>query len=126
MSMWKTKLCLNVFANEVPVKEQIALFKKTGFEGFFVEWREGMDLKDIRDCADSIGMYFQSVHAPFGRAADMWRDGEKAEDALKELLHCLENVASVGVKIMVCHAWTRDMRCVTTEARICSRFTVTD
>ena len=103
--MWKTKLCLNVIKNEIPIKEQLALFKKTGFEGFFVSWQEGMDLKEIRNYADSIGMYFQSVHAPFGKAADMWRGGEKAETALDELLHCLEDVAGAGVKIMVCHAW---------------------
>ncbi len=103
--MWKTKLCLNVLKNSVPVKEQIALFKKIGFDGFFVSWQEGVDLKDIRRYADSLDMYFQSVHAPFGRAADMWRGGEKAEGALEELLRCLEDVADAGVEIMVCHAW---------------------
>ena len=103
--MWETKLCLSVFKNKISIKEQLALFKKTGFDGFFVSWQEGMDLKDIRNYADSIGIYFQSVHAPFGKAADMWRGGEKAEKALCELLHCLEDVASAGVKIMVCHAW---------------------
>lgn len=103
--MWKTKLCLGVFSNGVPVKEQIALFKKAGFEGFFLCWEKGVDLKDIRAYADSTGMYFQSVHAPFGRAADMWRGGEKAALALDELLCCLEDVASVGVPILVCHTW---------------------
>ena len=103
--MWKTKLCLNVLKNDVPVKEQLDLFKRTGFEGFFVSWQEGVDLKDIRAYADSIGMYFQSVHAPFGKAADMWRGGEKADAALCELLRCLEEVAGAGVEIMVCHAW---------------------
>ncbi len=103
--MWKTKLCLNLLKNDVPVKEQLDLFKRTGFEGFFVSWQEGVDLKDIRAYADSIGMYFQSVHAPFGKAADMWRGGEKADAALRELLRCLDEVAGAGVKIMVCHAW---------------------
>ena len=103
--MLKTKLCLNVLNNGIPPKDQLELFKKTGFEGFFILWQKDMDLKAICDYADSIGMYFQSVHAPFGGAADMWRGGKKSEEALDELLHCLDEVASVGVEIMVCHAW---------------------
>ena len=92
-------------ANEMPAKEQIALFRKTGFEGFFVCWEKGMDLKDIRKYADSIGMYFQSVHAPFTKAADMWRGDEAADVALAELIECLECTHAAGVKILVCHAW---------------------
>ena len=103
--MWKYKLCLGTFKGEDNIKEQIALFKKAGFEGFFVGYRDNIDLKEIRDYADSIGMYFQSVHAPFHGAADMWRGGEKAENALNELLTCAKEVARAGVKIMVCHAW---------------------
>ena len=50
-------------------------------------------------------MHFQSVHAPFLKAANMWRGGEAAEAAKEELLACLEETARAGVKIMVCHAW---------------------
>ena len=103
--MWKYKLCLGVFGSKGDAKAQISLFKKAGFEGFFVGYRNDIDLKDIRDYADSIGMYFQSVHAPFHGVADMWRGGEKAEAALNELLTCVKEVARAGVKIMVCHAW---------------------
>lgn len=103
--MWKRKLCLCVYGNETPIKDQIMLFKKAGFDGFFVSWEDNIDLCDIRNYADEIGMYFQSVHAPFLGASDMWRGGEKAESALAELLKCLSDVASAGVETMVCHAW---------------------
>ncbi|MBE6597563.1 MAG: sugar phosphate isomerase/epimerase [Ruminococcaceae bacterium] len=103
--MWKTKLCLNILGNGVPPKEQLELFKKTGFEGFFISWREGLDLGEIREYADSLGLCFQSVHSPFLKAADMWRGGDRAAVALAEQLSCLEDVAAVGVKIMVCHTW---------------------
>ena len=63
--MWNNKLCLCVHGGETPVEEQIALFKKVSFDGFFVLWQEGMSLRKIRDFSDSLGMYFQSVHAPF-------------------------------------------------------------
>ena len=49
MIMWKTKLCLNTLHPDMPIKEQIALFRATGFDGFFVLWKNGLDLKDIRD-----------------------------------------------------------------------------
>ena len=94
--MWKRKLCLNLLSETIPVKEQLLLFKKTGFEGFFAAWKRGVNLKEIRDLADSVGMYFQSVHAPFGKAADMWRGGERARLAQKELLECLDAIAEAG------------------------------
>ena len=103
--MWKYKLCLGTFRLKGDEKAQIEMFKKAGFEGFFVGYREQIDLKAIRDYADSIGMYFQSVHAPFHGAADMWRGGEKAEKALAELLECVKEASRAGVKIVVCHAW---------------------
>ena len=103
--MWNKKLCLNLLKNDLTKNEQIALYKKAGFEGFFVVWEDGDNLREVREYADSIEMYFQSVHAPFDKAADMWRGGEKAEVALNELLRCLEDTADAGVQILVCHAW---------------------
>ena len=103
--MWKTKLCMNLIAGDSEIQERLALYRKTGFEGFFVTWREGIDLLQIRRFADEEGMLFQSVHAPFSKAADMWRGGEGAAVALDQLLRCAEDVAAAGVKIMVCHTW---------------------
>lgn len=96
---------MNTLHGTLPVKEQILLIKNAGFEGFFTSWKKGVDLKDIREYADSIGMYFQSVHAPFLKVANMWRGGAAADEALEELTACLEDTAAAGVKIMVCHAW---------------------
>ena len=98
-------LCLNTLNRNIPKKEQIALIKAAGFDGFFTLWQRGEDLSDIRKFADGVNMYFQSVHAPFLRVADMWRGGAAAEAALEELTACLEETARAGVEIMVCHAW---------------------
>ena len=57
--MWKTKLCLNIFKNGIPVKEQLALFKKTGFEGFFVLFPIVLGVK--------LGSLFNVSHASLGR-----------------------------------------------------------
>ena len=51
--MWKTKLCLgtnNQF--ELSVPEQIKLFKKIGFEGFFTGYSNREDIAEYRKLAD--------------------------------------------------------------------------
>lgn len=99
--MYGTKLCLGTIKFGLTIKEQIKLFKETGFDGFFVDWTDDTDIRDIKEYADSIGMIFQSIHAPFGRAADMWTDN--SDDAVDELLRCLKDCSENDVPIMVCH-----------------------
>lgn len=103
--MWKTKLCLGTDGDfGIPIADQIRLFRKVGFEGFFTEWQTGADVAGWKRAADEIGMDYQSIHAPFGRAADMWEKGPKADEAVHELLSCLRDCAENGVPIMVLHA----------------------
>ena len=63
--MYKKKLCLSASKSYgISFPEQIRLFKKTGFEGFFVLWEKGMD-EDIKECfevAKEENMIFQSKH----------------------------------------------------------------
>lgn len=102
--MYKTKMCLGTSDQYgITIKEQIKLFKDVGFDAFFVNWYEGIDIKEIKEYADSLGMIFQSIHAPFGKSADMWTQGEEAETAVSELLECLNDCAENDVPIMVCH-----------------------
>lgn len=102
--MWKTRLCLATYCNGIPLKEQMVLIKNTGFDGFFLSWNAKVDLKPIRAFADELGLYFQSVHAPFGGATVMWKEGEEGEKAVAELLQCVDDTAGAGVEILVCHA----------------------
>ena len=65
--MWKTKLCLgtnNQF--ELSVPEQIKLFKKIGFEGFFTDYTTHEDIAEYKKqlsgkvpgyVIDATGMY---------------------------------------------------------------------
>lgn len=102
--MYKTKMCLGTSDQYgITIKEQIKLFKDVGFDAFFVNWYEGIDIKEIKEYADSLGRIFQSIHAPFGKSADMWTQGEEAETAVSELLECLNDCAENDVPIMVCH-----------------------
>ncbi len=103
--MYKTKLCLGIeTAKELPYEERIALYKKIGFEAFFVDWKKEIDYKAMKAAADKEGMIIQSIHAPFHKMASMWERDEKTEEALSELLECVDACGILGTDIMIVHA----------------------
>lgn len=100
------KLCLGLnsqFGKEN--KEQIALIKKAGFDAYFLNWQPDLDVKELKEYGDELGMICQSMHAPFGKMADMWEEGEKAETATNELLRCVEDCYENQIPILVCHCF---------------------
>ena len=102
--MYKTKLCLGTSESfGISTKEQIRLFKKVGFDGFFTGWSSGCDIALYRRIADEEGMIYQSIHAPFGNSAVMWKSYEEAKAAIDELLACVEDCGKFDVPIMICH-----------------------
>src|SRR5690625_7601867 len=71
----------------MPVTDQIKTFARIGFDGFFTDWQSDYPFEEWVRTAKDTGMIYQSIHAPFGRAADMWGEDEsKGELALNELL----------------------------------------
>ena len=104
--MWKMNLCLGTSPRfGLTNLEQIDLFQKIGFNGFFVNWDENTDLMEIRRHADETGMYFQSVHAPFAKMDRLWYPDEFTEPTVQRLLSCLEACKTAKVPIMVLHAF---------------------
>ena len=102
-TMWKTKLCLGTGCQfDLPVPEQIRLFRKIGFDGFFTDYTGPADVKEQKRLADETGMLYQSVHAPFGRMKEMWETGE---EAAAELMDCLRACAENGIPMMVAHTF---------------------
>ena len=101
--MWKKRLCLAAHFGDVDVNEQIELYGKVGFEGFFTEYNG--HLSEYRETAERCGMYYQSVHAPYVRMNLLWRDVVETEDAVNELLRCVDDSADAGVPIVVAHAY---------------------
>ena len=104
--MWKQPLCINLVKglNIDPI-EQLRLIKATGFDGFFAVWREPGQLDPLAEEAQQLGLLFQSIHAPFGKARSMWEDSENGEIAEQELLACLQDCARLNVPIMVIHGY---------------------
>lgn len=98
--------CIGLSRNWGPFEDTLATAADVGWNGFFVCWRPGDDLRPLADRARALGMLHQSVHAPWGKAADLWgADEEKGEAAVAELVACLEAAAAAGASFVVVHAW---------------------
>ena len=105
--MWKQKLGLGVLGLPgMTVADEIRAMKRVGFEAFFTGWSKGAPVDEWAAVARECGMIYQSIHAPFGRAADIWgADEAKGEAAVEELCDCLDDCQKAGVPIMVAHAF---------------------
>ncbi|MBQ8509106.1 MAG: sugar phosphate isomerase/epimerase [Clostridia bacterium] len=104
--MWNYKLCLGTSSQfGLPTEEQIPLFRQIGFDAFFTGWQPGAPIAKWREIADSVGIEYQSIHAPFSKMNAMWQEGEAGIAAAKELCDCLADCAANGVPIMVAHAF---------------------
>lgn len=93
----------------IPIADQIRLYKKTGFEGFFLEyqhteeWRK--NIAEWRKIADEEGMIFQSIHAPFSLMRAIWSTNPDADEAVDQLIGCVRTCAENKVPIMVAHTF---------------------
>lgn len=105
--MHRTHLCLATSSRYgLSREEQIALFGDRGFDGFFVNWHRGESLLGCRKAAQEHHMLFQSVHAPFGHAADFWEgDEELGRISVEEQLQCLRACADAQVPLVIVHAY---------------------
>lgn len=105
--MWKKKLCLSLSSVcGMPFEEQLTLYKKTGFDGFFLTWKPDLDLLSLVSKAKELDMVFQSIHAPWDKAADFWHGDEaKGQKAIRELKACIDTCVKCNVPILVVHAF---------------------
>lgn len=105
--MWKQKIGISIGNNyDLPINEVIDIIAKTGFDAVSPEWKKDVDLDAIVDYARSKGLIIQSLHAPYVKSADMWRDdAEKARTALDELLTVIDDCAENKIPVLVCHTW---------------------
>ena len=105
--MWKQKLGLGIqHLPGLTVAEEIRTLKKIGFEAFFTGWSHGAPVEEWAQVGKECGLIYQSIHAPFDKAADIWKEDEaKGTAAVRELCDCLDACHRAGVPIMVAHAF---------------------
>ena len=103
--MWKQKIGISLGARyDCPMDEALRLVKQVGFDAVSPVW-DG-NLETTVATAREHGLYVQSVHAPFDRAAAMWGEDEAAADAaVAELLRVLADCHRLHIPVMVAHVW---------------------
>ena len=90
---------------DIPFAEQINAIAQTGFDAIFSEWSEQEPVKAVAQCTRENGLFYQSVHAPFGKIERMWDEDESGDAFLGTLETCLADCSDANVGIMVCHVW---------------------
>ena len=105
--MWKQKIGISIGNNyTVPAANVVKMLRTIGFDAISPEWKTGDDLFELVRSANECGMFIQSLHAPYGKAADMWSDDSAlCECAKNEILLALDSCVQCNVPVLVVHAW---------------------
>lgn len=105
--MWQQKIGISVGNHyTLPTSEIIRLAAKTGFDAVSPEWENGVNLEELICTAKQCEIEIQSLHAPFGKSADMWSTNTRiSASALEELLLSARDCAHFGIPILTVHAW---------------------
>ena len=105
--MWKQKIGISIGNHySLPVAEFVNMVKNIGFEAVSLEWEPNFDLSDTVQAAKQHGLLIQSLHAPFGKAADMWRCEEALSvPAKEEVFAALDACILYAIPILVVHTW---------------------
>ena len=76
--MFKTRLCLALSGQfSLPYAEQIRLFRKIGFDGFFSGWREGGDIAELGFYHNINGVWDTSLSDELNTTLDAFFEIQK-------------------------------------------------
>lgn len=105
--MWKQKLGISLGNHySIPTTEVIRTVAKVGFDAISPEWEASAELETVIATAKECGLTVQSLHAPFGKAADLWSDNpDISQPALQELISALNDCKRFSIPTMVLHCW---------------------
>lgn len=104
--MSRKMLCINTSLGfeDISTEDRLHQIRTAGFDGFFTEWEPGAPVTEVARQARSMGLYYQSVHAPFGNVDKIWEPGEEGESCLKMLMDCVQDCADAEVLLVIVHA----------------------
>lgn len=101
------RICVNLgMDSDVPWLEQLDIIKNAGFDGIFVDWERDIDLHPIIEKASNLGLYIQSLHAPFYGMDDIFHDeeGSLADKMINDLLGTIDSCNEFGIDLTIFHA----------------------
>lgn len=91
-------------ARGLSVSEHIDLIANVGWNGCTMKWNPDLTEK-AANAAAKKGLYFQSLHAPFGQVDTMWKPGNASDLMKSRILGCLEDCARYDIPVMVIHSF---------------------
>lgn len=92
-----------------PLSRQVELLAGYGFDSFFVgaSDEERRQYRDCRKAANDAGVFWETIHGPYGSAEGgvnaLWGEGEAGDRFLSLLLRTIDDCAENHVEIMICH-----------------------
>lgn len=105
------KLCLStgLAFDEINPVEQLKTIKDAGFDGFFNDKPKHSDWHITEAFAEEsarLGLYYQSIHAPFYGMDDIWHDesGELSDIMIADLINSIDDCERFGVPLVIMHA----------------------
>lgn len=105
--MWKQKIGIsidNTYNN--PISEVMQILKQIGFDAVSPVYTDNESLSETIRSARECGLFIQSLHVPFGKAAGMWSRNETVfSPALEEQKKALAVCAKEKIPVMVVHTW---------------------
>lgn len=105
--MYKQKIGISVEKNDsIPIADVLQIIKNVGFDAISPVWSSASELAEIVNIAGELGLELQSLHAPFGKAADMWScDKNVFSPAKKGLSEVIDACERFHIPIVVAHVW---------------------
>ena len=102
----------------LPAAAEFEILKKIGWDGVFTGWDEANGNKHFSNSIHSLGLIYQSVHAPFDNMDKVWEEGERGDAVIDRLIKCTQATAEAGVDLMIVHTIIGMDKCTPTEIGI--------
>lgn len=88
------------------LSDVIPMVREAGFTAVSPLWGTKIDMEAVCTQARSLGLYVQSLHAPFGKTDTLWsEDPSVYEPGFGLVMRALDDCIRLDIPIMVMHAW---------------------
>jgi sugar phosphate isomerase/epimerase len=104
--MYRQRIGVAVKNYGISIKEELQIIKNAGFDAISPGWCSDLEMTEIVNVAEELGLDIEYVHAPFKRAADLWsREKDKFAPALKEIFDTIDTCVKFQIPTVVAHVW---------------------
>ncbi|MBO5845701.1 MAG: sugar phosphate isomerase/epimerase [Clostridia bacterium] len=83
-------------------EEHLKIIRSVGFDATFTGWNHDKT-EDFANLCNRLGLYYQSIHAPFRGVHEIWNDSDEGKIVLGQLMSCLDDCNRFDIPIMVVH-----------------------